>query len=251
MQNRKGSILAVVTIFVFIFMLLGMFSMRIIVMQQSASDAELYFTRTHYAALYTSEKALFKIMQLENIANDTTPAGAERKFLQTTGSCLGYSGGKWYPLTSAEIAATETELRDTSFGENSGIVVECSVEEELTPSANDGFIAGTTEATAAQRANAANYGTYKYYVIRSMATLYNDVNDHSKGFLSQANDNLHFVITYSSGPLGVSPKKYEEVDYPDGSDDINWPIYVRSAYLNSVFTQQPLPMHRYFVRGRR
>jgi hypothetical protein len=70
--------------------------------------------------------------------------------------------------------------------------------------------------------------------------------------MSQANDNLHFVITYSSGPLGViTGANYDDLSNKDGSDRWDVPIYARPARINSIFTNQPLPFHRYFVRGRR
>lgn len=63
MNKKKSSILAIAIIFIFIFTLLGMFAMRLVILQNESSDAELYYTRAHFAALYGSELALNHVMK--------------------------------------------------------------------------------------------------------------------------------------------------------------------------------------------
>jgi len=251
MKKNNGSILAIVTIFVFIFTLLGMLSMKIVVMQQSSSDAELYYSRAHFAALYASELALFNIMQWNNMPENTNSEnrGGERKFLQENGNCFSYSNPSWQPLSSVELSSITNVLKDSSFEDDAGIGMPCFVERELTPNIGDGFIAGVSDSSLARRNAALDYGTYRYYVIRTTATLWNDIHDHDKGFMSQASDELHFFIVYTSGTAGAGPKLNE--DYPNGNDMPNIPYYVRSSAYDSIFTGETLPIHRYYVRGRR
>ncbi|MDR1195687.1 MAG: hypothetical protein LBL00_04325, partial [Endomicrobium sp.] len=104
MKNSRGSILAVVIIFIFIFTLMGMFAMRLVILQNETSDSELYYTRAHFAALYASDLALFHIMQWENIATSGTVHTDGRKFLAEDQRCFFYSTSskEWYPLKALQ-----------------------------------------------------------------------------------------------------------------------------------------------------
>ncbi|MCL2144132.1 MAG: pilus assembly PilX N-terminal domain-containing protein [Endomicrobia bacterium] len=206
MNNKRGSILAISIIFVFVFMLLGMFAMRLVILQNETSDSELYYTRAHFAALYGSEMALYNIMNWENIATSTTYGGGwspdMRKFLARDPKCFNFAGGFWYPLRVQ--ASTETQTFENHFsdeitgGAGSGIVLECTVEEDLSPNVNDGFIPNMAPSSMDQR-----YGTYKFYVIKTVATIYKNVSSKTD-MISEAQDHMYFMIAYSSGSAGAS-----------------------------------------------
>jgi hypothetical protein len=276
MNNKKGSILAIVVIFIFIFTLLGMFAMRLVILQNETSDSELYYTRAHFAALYGSELALYRVMQWESIATSSTflnPDG--RKFLAEDSSCFNYSSGKWYPLEGMSVIE-ENFVDEVTGGTGSGIHLECSVEEDLNPNVNDGYIPDMNMNSKEQK-----YGTYKFYVIKTTATIYKDLNNKT-GDLSGANDNLYFMISYSTGPSGAiawdtiggvtglrydsevqqaitafvnDPKmiaKYPNYStrYSEAEKMIKEKPYT-SAQYPSLITGQIQPIFRYYIRGRR
>ena len=280
-MNNKGSILAISIIFVFIFMLLGMFSMRLVILQNETSDAELYYTRTHFAALYGSELALYRIMQWENLSS--TPIGAStlnpagRKFLARDADCLNYNSGtgKWMPLddfTGNGVGASEGLTGDPNLYNNfsdkisasdkGGILLYCEVEEEI-PSETDGVIPHLITSNP----DINKYGTFKYYVIRTTATMYGNANEKTEP-ISSASDQLHFMIAFSSGTDGAKPLVRIEAtpDYPSVINGFylteaaelaargtsNYPPeYIQSAPKRSILTGQVLPVFRYYIRARR
>ena len=199
MNNKRGSILAIVIIFIFIFTLLGMFAMRLVILQNETSDSELYYTRAHFAALYGSELALHRIMQWESIATTTdtskiNPLG--RKFLSESNDCFNYINGKWYPLEGFTIPE-ENFSDEITGGSGSGIHIECLVEEDLNPNINDGKLPDMNPSSLDQK-----YGTYKFYVIKTTATIYSNLAAKT-GEISSAKDYLYFMIAYSSGTAGA------------------------------------------------
>lgn len=255
-KKNKGSILAAVTVFIFIFTLLGLFSMRLIVLQQSSTDSEIYFTRAHFAALYASELALYKIMQYENLANEITAPGAERKFLKGEASCFNYSGDRWYPLKDHDFRPV---FADDTYGQDGGIHIAQHVEETTDPSLVDGFIPGRSEVssypswitTQDLRNLARDYGTYKYYTIVTTATMYENLKDKT-GSRAAAEDIMFIVIAYSAGTSGT--KRYNSTIYHQNNPDYHGrgtPEYIHSAPRLSMITGEVLPIYRYYVRGRR
>ena len=208
MNNKRGSILAICIIFIFIFTLLGMFAMRLVVLQNEVSDSELYYTRTHFAALYGSEIALWRIMQFESIATGKTYSGAEtgmRKFLPKDSDCFNYRDNAWYPLEGYDL--NEENFRDDITGGLGGIDVKCCVYEQA-PRPSDGFIPDTDPYSYD-----AKYGTYKFYVIETTATMYTNLSKE-EGVISTATDYLYFFIAYSSGTAGsITLDGLDEVEY--------------------------------------
>ena len=240
MTNNKGSILAVVIVLILVFTIIGMFTMRLVVMQQSNADTELYFTRAHYAALSASEIVLFNIMSWENVAStDTTglnPAG--RKFLPETPGFLGWNGAVWKPTATVDNLvekATDTIAL--------GITIHSYVEEEVgpgKPDPNDGYIVDVSNPGSRE----ALYGTYKYYVIKTSATIYSSSTNKTKETeKASAEDELHFMIAYSSGPGGAK--------LPNDSAVATGPEFIKSAPQKSFITGEVLPIFRYYIRGRR
>jgi hypothetical protein len=260
--NNKGSILAISIIFIFIFTLLGMFAMRLVILQNETSDSELYYTRAHFAALYGSELAFWRIMQWENIPTNSAFLNTDgRKFLAEDSNCFNWHGGKWYPLTGyANTDITNRFSDSASASDRSGIALECEVQEEV-PDSNDGFIVSTADTNTGKR-----FATAKYYVINTIATMYGDAVAKT-GEIAQANDQMHFVIVYSSGSHGARPLDAIAADtiigYPmipglrDLTEDFvvnvtttNAP-YIVSAPRRSVVTGEVVPIFRYYIRGKR
>lgn len=251
MKNNNGSILAIVIIFIFIFTLLGMFAMRLVILQNETSDSELYYTRAHFAALYGSELALYHIMQWENIATSATYVYKDsygnviRKFLPKDSNCFSYDGSYWYPLKN--LGTIEDKFMDSiTGGTDSGIYLECHVEEEK-PQISDGIIPSISTTTTSGK-----YGTYKFYVIKTTATMYSNY-DARTGEIAQAKDELHFFIAYSSGPFGARART--SLTNADGTTvpalPSDAPEYVQSAPRISVITGTVQPVFRYYIRGRR
>lgn len=241
MKKSKGSIILSVVIFIFIFTLLGLFSMRIVVLQQTSSETELYQTRAHFAALYGSELALFNLMQWGSIPEtpdiveeeDGTTVINYRKFLKEDSDCFDYDGTYWYPLGKERMPLDGDSAVDT-------IWVSCRVSEDTTPpNINDGFIPGTSETSTSLRKRAKDYGTYRFYVIETEAEIYTELGDKR---INQAKkvDRLYFFIAYSRG---------EETGLMTTSTSTSYPEYVRST--KSFITGQTQPVYRYYIRGRR
>ncbi|MDR2426924.1 MAG: hypothetical protein LBD46_07110 [Endomicrobium sp.] len=268
MNNKKGSILAIVIIFIFIFTLLGMFAMRLVILQNEISDSELYYTRAHFAALYGSELAFWRIMQWENIPTNSTVLNPDgRKFLAKEPSCFGFSNNVWYPLQGLKIIE-ENFADDISGGAGSGIHVDVTVEEDLNPNINDGFIPDTSPTSFDQK-----YGTYKFYVIKTTATIYRNLQAKS-GEISEAKDYLYFMIAYSTGTAGARAlKNVPEADgnivigFYNDTELINMfpgfsgaererlieekTRHYTSAPYRSLITGKVQPIFRYYIRGRR
>lgn len=267
--NNKGSILAISIIFIFIFMLLGMFSMRLVILQNETSDSELYYTRTHFAALYGTELALYRIMQWENLAttfstNTAVVNSDGRKFLAKQSGCLGWDGARWNPLEgltgsvegidfNPDIANNFSD-RLSGSPDKSGIIVVCEVEEDLSPNISDGFKHSPADE---------QYGTFKYYVIKTTATMYNNA-ETKETAIAVASDQLYFMIAYSSGTVGSKPL----MTIPASGSDPAIPgfdampgmstttiraerPYIESAPKRSMLTKQVLPVFRYYIRARR
>ena len=273
MNKEKGSILAIAIIFIFIFTLLGMFAMRLVILQNESSDAELYYTRAHFAALYGSELALNHVMKWENIATSDTVHPEGRKFLVDSPKCLNYKSGKWYPLEGLSASELEQNFQDeVTGGTGSGIYLDCTVEEDTAPNLSDGYLPNLFPGSFDQQ-----YGTYKFYIIKTIATIYKDLSGKT-GMISQAKDYLYFFIAYSKGTKGS--KALENITEADGKvvlgfyndPDFNayfntlYPTltggtrkekikemtkYYTSAPNRSIITGKVQPIFRYYIRGRR
>lgn len=263
MKSQRGSILAIVIIFIFIFTLLGMFAMRLVILQNESSDSELYYTRAHFAAIYGSDLALYHIMQWESIATSGTVNSEGRKFLVDNTYCLGYNENKWYPLKKIqEDGSIETFTDSISGGTGSGIRLKCYVEEETTLNPNDGFIPNLSTSSVDQK-----FGTYKYYVIRTSATMYSNY-DAQEGEIAAAQDELHFFIAYSSGPAGAANDNNNITEFDPVTGSVTGtviriknrteftghadpPEYIISPSTPSFLTGKVQPVFRYYIRGRR
>lgn len=274
MNNRRGSILAIAIIFIFIFTLLGMFAMRLVILQNESSDSELYYTRAHFAALYGSELALWRIMQWQNIASTDVVVNTDgRKFLVEDSRCFHYNG-KWHPLQDYDFAQHENNFQDEiTGGVGSGINIDCTVEVDNNLNANDGFIPNIHDANSYDM----KYGTYKFYIIKTVATMYRDLANKT-GDIAEASDYLYFMIAYSKGTKGS--KALENITEADGKvvlgfyndPDFNAYFntlhptltgserkekikeltkYYTSAPNRSLITGKVQPVFRYYIRGRR
>ncbi|MDR1196465.1 MAG: hypothetical protein LBL00_08325, partial [Endomicrobium sp.] len=150
----------------------------------------------------------------------------------------------------------ETFSDSITGGADSGIRIYCYVVEEdsKTLNSNDGFIPDMSPTTLTGQ-----YGTYKFYVIKSSAVIYSDYKN-SMGEIAAAKDELHFFIAYSSGPVGA--RGYENITEADGTVvqglrllpgglGVSTPEYIKSAPNRSFLTGKVLPIFRYYIRGRR
>ncbi len=231
--NNRGTVLAVVVIFIFIFTILGLISIRSVSSTFLQQIRESNMTRVFYATEWRLEWAAFQAFQSSyNRSVGTTYRG---NFLQTNSDdYLDYRNSKWYIKGEPDTGVTVDNY------EVPHVIVRTYIELQDSPAAADGFRPSDTP------------GEVRYYVITAIGeatgtdgTLYSE---ELKFFFAVRNERTYRqpsltatgqtarVLIGNSGYDSVSPGGYPFVGNSSGQNDI---------------TSVPRFTHTHFFRSRR